>query len=68
MLNNPFGSKPSLLIHKKEEVKPVEVIEVKAQEEKVIPPNESEHARILREHGGLESNIGIRHHYWKIRP
>ncbi len=31
-------------------------------------PCEPEHSRILREHGGLESNIPIHHRYWRIRP
>lgn len=29
---------------------------------------ELEYAKILRAHGGLESNIPINHKYWKIRP
>jgi len=32
------------------------------------PQGEPEHAKILREHGGLESNIPVNHHYWRIRP
>lgn len=38
--------------------------EAKAEETKEIP----EYMRILNEHGGLESNIGIGNKYWKIRP
>lgn len=34
-----------------------------AEEAKV----ESEEAKILREHGGLESNIPINHPYWRLR-
>jgi hypothetical protein len=69
MIDNPFG--PSFAQefkrpeHKKEE--PKKVVVIKAAEV-VIPKNESEHARILREHGGIESNISIRSHYWRIRP
>ena len=68
MIDNPFGTKK--LFGKTTEVKePVVVpLDTKVPESLVPIPEESEHAKILREHGYLESNIPIRHHYWKIRP
>ena len=39
------------------------LVEVKLEE---VIKNESEYARILRANGGVESNIPIRSHYWKI--
>jgi len=39
-----------------------------AEETKVAFHSEPEHSKILREHGGMESNIPIGHLYWRIRP
>lgn len=72
MVNNPFGKslglkditargivpiKPSVITETKSEP----IVEKEQKEE-------SEHAKILREHGGLESNIPVGHYYWTIRP
>lgn len=73
MLGNPFGK--SLQFPPKEPKEP----EVTSLEDPKVPVSlvpipkvenveESEHAKILREHGYLESNIPIHHHYWRIRP
>ena len=48
----------------KDIIKLQEEIKILGDETKV----ESEHARILREHGGLESNIPHNHVSWRIRP
>lgn len=66
MIDNPFGKSEAIKhilksSHGKEFKKPEEP---KIEEIK----DESEHAKIFREHGGLESNIPVHHHYWKIRP
>jgi hypothetical protein len=66
---NPFAPKQSPFPHesKSETVKDNEVKELEEME-KLEPPPEPEYMKILREHGGLESNIGINHPYWKLRP
>jgi hypothetical protein len=48
-------------------VAPVSV-SIPVKTEPVVFKNESEHAKILREHGGLESNIPVNHLYWQTRP
>ncbi len=79
MEENPFeksDSSPEVLPSDKEEplvettftpAEPkVEVISV--EEPKVVFHPEPEHSKILREHGGMESNIPVGHLYWRIRP
>lgn len=69
MTENPFSKAFELeKLFKIESPKKVEPKKVEAIKVEEIPKNESEHARILREHGGLESNISVRSHYWRIRP
>jgi hypothetical protein len=83
MLDNPFGKKleiqkviemnendkaeiwnfySSSVKNRSDIVKPLEI-----KKEEVIE-GESEHAKILRAYGGLESNIPIDNQYWRIRP
>lgn len=64
MVDNPFGQtepKEPIVVplddpNVPESLVPIPVIE------------ELEYQKILREHGGLESNIPIKHRYWQIRP
>lgn len=77
MIDNPFGTPSNIPFFKKDESKKekIKIREVKTEEVNLEDEinqerikNEPEYAKILREHGGLESNIGIGHKYWKIRP
>lgn len=47
-------------------IKPVEEDSVKTVEEPV--KEELEYQKILREYGGIESNIPINSPYWRLRP
>ncbi len=78
MINNPFArsSSPFPHVEKKIEEQSKElVVGQKTPEEASIEildtpiaPQEDEHIRILREHNFIESDIPIRHLYWKLRP
>lgn len=56
---NPFKREEKELDTPKEEIK----VEVKAKEAR-----EPLYATILKDYGGLESNIPVNHQYWQIRP
>ena len=63
---NPFVKFSDAFPHK-EDVTETKISDI-VHEPIEVKKEESEHAKILREHGGQESNIPINHHYWRIRP
>jgi len=59
---------PTLVFPIKSEVEEPLIPQVLTVLPTTLEIEESEHAKILKEHGGLESNIPINHRYWRIRP
>lgn len=75
MIDNPFGKTPKIEFPKDITVKPEEVKPAEnSQETKPIPvedkiekPRElTRKEQILKEYGGLPSNIPVNHRYWKM--